>query len=85
MIDNHFSEDELDTRHLLELVDEQFSSDEAEGDVNLIFNQGEDCILDLVDLITSSPNSPYFDDPLPISSPCKGLIPTGYVVILKHS
>ena len=51
MIDNHFSEDELDTRHLLELVDEQFSSDEAEGDVdeNLIFNQGEYCILDLVD------------------------------------
>jgi len=38
------SEDELDTRHLLELVDEQFSSDEAEGDVdeNLIFNQGEE-------------------------------------------
>ena len=32
--------DELDTRHLLELVDEQFSADEVDGDEHLIFNQG---------------------------------------------
>jgi len=35
------SGDELDTRHLLELVDEQFSDNEVDGDENLIFNQGD--------------------------------------------